>query len=136
MKKLLITISLFVLTASLAIGAETGKKAGDPNRPKRAADAMKKIAEPNKAPDFTLTDCNSQKVSFSDYKGKIVVLEWLNPACPFVKYHYDKAGTMTRLAKKWADKNVVWLAIDSTNAQKTEDNQKFASEHKLRLPDT
>ena len=37
-----------------------------------------------KAPDFTLTDANGETHKLSDYEGKIVVLEWTNPTCPFV----------------------------------------------------
>jgi len=62
--------------------------------------------------DFTLTDTNGNQVSLSDYKGKYVVLEWINYDCPFVKKHYD-SGNMQALQKKYAEKGVVWLAICS-----------------------
>ncbi len=35
-----------------------------------------------KAPNFTLTDTNGQERSLSDYKGRIVVIEWINPEFP------------------------------------------------------
>jgi cytochrome oxidase Cu insertion factor (SCO1/SenC/PrrC family) len=35
-------------------------------------------------PDFSLNDLNGKVVKLSDFKGKIVVLEWTNPNCPFV----------------------------------------------------
>ena len=63
------------------------------------------------APEFTLTNYDGEIISLSDYKGKIVVLEWFNYECPFVKYHYEKAKTMVELANKYKDKNGVWLAI-------------------------
>ena len=44
------------------------------------------------APDFTLTDISGQQHSLSSFKGKTVVLEWVNPECPFVVKHYDKSG--------------------------------------------
>ena len=31
------------------------------------------------APDFTLTDTSGKPVRLSDFKGKHVVLEWVNP---------------------------------------------------------
>jgi peroxiredoxin len=65
------------------------------------------------APVFSLEDQDGKKVSLSDFAGKIVVLEWTNPDCPFVKRHYE-AKTMTTLANKYKDKGVVWLAINST----------------------
>ena len=37
------------------------------------------------APDFELESHNKKTVRLSDLKGKIVVLEWFNKGCPFVK---------------------------------------------------
>ncbi len=65
------------------------------------------------APDFTLKDVKGQTVKLSDYRGRHVVLEWNNPGCPFVRKHYD-SGNMQALQKEAAAKNVVWLAINST----------------------
>jgi peroxiredoxin len=65
------------------------------------------------APDFTLTDTAGKTHSLSAFKGKVVVLEWTNPDCPFVKKHYD-AGNMQNLQKTWTGKDVVWLAVNSS----------------------
>ncbi|MBA3848988.1 MAG: thioredoxin family protein [Opitutus sp.] len=65
------------------------------------------------APDFTLTDIHGQSRSLSSYKGKTVVLEWVNPECPFVVKHYDKSGNMPATQKAAADDGVVWLSINS-----------------------
>ncbi len=65
------------------------------------------------APDFTLKDLNGKTVRLSDYRGRHVVLEWNNPGCPFVVKHY-RSGNMQTLQKEAAAKNVVWLAINST----------------------
>jgi len=86
------------------------------------------------APKFTLTNYDGRTISLSDYKGKIVVLEWFNYECPFVKYHYEEAKTMIKLADKYKDKNVVWLAINSTVHLTTEKNEEFADKHKLSYP--
>jgi len=82
------------------------------------------------APGFTLADTAGNKVSLSDYSGKVVVLEWLNPDCPFVKRHY-KAGTMKNLATKYGGKDVVWLTINSTNYMDAEANAKFKAANDL-----
>jgi cytochrome oxidase Cu insertion factor (SCO1/SenC/PrrC family) len=66
------------------------------------------------APDFTLQDTNGKTVRLADFKGKHVVLEWVNPGCPFVVKHYV-SGNMPALQKEWGAKDVVWLAINSTN---------------------
>jgi len=65
------------------------------------------------APDFTLTDTYGAERSLSDYSGKIVVLEWVNHGCPFVKKHYN-SGNMQTLQKTSVDQGVVWLSICSS----------------------
>jgi peroxiredoxin len=106
----------------------------------RAREARKPAAEPavepagKKAPDFTLKSFDGTSVSLSDYRGKIVVLEWFNFECPFVQYHYDKATTMIDLANKYKDKNVVWLSMNSTSHITAEANIEFAKKHKLPYP--
>lgn len=65
------------------------------------------------APEFTLTDSNGQSHNLSDFKGKFVVLEWLNHGCPFVVKHYE-SGNMQNLQKEYTGKDVVWLSIVSS----------------------
>ena len=65
------------------------------------------------APDFTLTDLSGKAVKLSDQKGKFVVLEWVNPECPYVQKHSHSAN-MPNLQKEYAGKSVTWLAINST----------------------
>jgi peroxiredoxin len=65
------------------------------------------------APAFTATDTVGKPVSLADYKGRHVVLEWVNPGCPFVVKHYG-AANMQATQKAAVDKGVVWLAINST----------------------
>ncbi len=64
------------------------------------------------APDFTLTDINGKTHALSDYRGKTVVLEWMNQGCPFVVKHYD-SGNMPALQKEALADGVVWLVINS-----------------------
>ena len=64
------------------------------------------------APDFTLTDINGHKHSLAGYKGKTVVLEWVNPECPVVGKHYA-SGNMQKLQQAAAAAGVVWLSINS-----------------------
>ncbi len=65
------------------------------------------------APDFTLTDSKGTSHKLSDFRGKLVVLEWLNHECPFVKKHYS-GGDMQKLQKEYTAKGVVWLSIISS----------------------
>ncbi len=64
------------------------------------------------APNFTLTDSNGTSHSLADYKGKIVVLEWNNPECPFVKKHYS-SGNIPKQQTEATANGVVWLVINS-----------------------
>jgi len=94
----------------------------------------KEPAAGKKAPEFTLKSFDGKQISLSDCKGKIVVLEWFNDECPFVKYHYKTVTTMVALANKYKAKNVVWLAINSTNHTTPEQNKDFAAKHNLPYP--
>lgn len=84
------------------------------------------------ADDFTLTDQDGRAHTLSSYRGKIVVLEWTNPDCPFVKRHHETKTTMVDLAKAYADKDVVWLAINTTHYFDMTKNKEFAK--RLAIP--
>jgi peroxiredoxin len=66
------------------------------------------------APAFSLKGVDGKTYSLADLKGKTVVLEWVNPNCPFSDRH-AKEKTMSELAKQHGE--VVWLGINSTSAQ-------------------
>jgi hypothetical protein len=72
--------------------------------------AAVEIGQP--APDFALTDLDGQSRHLSDFKGKVVVLEWNNPDCPIVHKHYD-SGNIPALQKTATADGVVWLLINS-----------------------
>jgi AhpC/TSA family len=65
------------------------------------------------APNFSAKDVTGKTVSLADFKGKTVVLEWVNPGCPYVRKHYD-GGNMQGTQQDALAKNVVWLAVNST----------------------
>lgn len=67
------------------------------------------------APNFTATDSNGASVSLADYKGKYVVLEWMNPDCPFTQKHY-RSGNMQALQSEYRAKGVVWLSVNTAEA--------------------
>ncbi len=66
------------------------------------------------APAFSAVDAAGRAVNLADFKGKTVVLEWVNPGCPFVKKHYN-AGNMQATQKAAAADGVVWLTVSSTH---------------------
>jgi hypothetical protein len=65
------------------------------------------------APAFELADLTGKPVKLADFRGKVVVLEWTNPGCPFVVKHYG-SGNMQSLQRDAAARGVVWLSINST----------------------
>lgn len=80
------------------------------------------------APDFAVTDIVGKTHRLSDYRGKIVVLEWLNPACPYVTRHY-RSGNMPSTQAAAAEADAIWLQVNSTamgdlDAAKTQEWQK------------
>lgn len=95
------------------------------------AQTQAEVGQP--APDFTLKGVDGQAVSLSRYKGKMVVLEWINPECPFVQRHYA-TGTMKHLATRYAEKGVVWLAINSTRTATSESNALWVKKHEIGYP--
>ncbi len=82
------------------------------------------------APDFELPDCYGKKFKLSEFKGKVVVLEWMNRTCPVsLAKHNDKV--MQDTLKKYAGQGVVWLAIDSTSSLDAEKNRVYAAQKGL-----
>lgn len=69
------------------------------------------VAVGDVAPAFTLSDTSGKSHSLADYRGKTVVLEWINPNCPFSRRQAVEAVMTTTLAKHT---EVTWLAINST----------------------
>ncbi len=67
-------------------------------------------------PEFEVV-ATEGKIKLSQFKGKIVVLEWLNHGCPFVRKHYD-SGNMQKLQKKYTDQKVIWLSVISSASGK------------------
>lgn len=65
------------------------------------------------APAVQLKDTDGKTVRLSEFKGKYVVLEWVNFQCPFVRKHYG-SGNMQELQKTYTEKGVVWISICSS----------------------
>jgi peroxiredoxin len=119
MKKILAT-SILILNVTLILYADSHEQSNKPG------------PEPGqKAPNFTLKNQEGKTVSLADYKDKIVVLEWFNYDCPFVKYHYEDKKTMSELAAKYKNKNVVWLTVNSTNYATQKTNKEYAKKHNV-----
>jgi len=154
MKKpmLFTALALFGLTLAVSAGdpaqpasdpqvasAQEGKKDEKPapkEEPKK--DEKAPVAELGKpAPEFSLTDLNGKTVKLSDYKGKIVVLEWFSPACPMCVWAYSETGPLRELPERLKKDGIVWLAINSSNpdndGSKVDLNKKFMEDNKSKV---
>jgi peroxiredoxin len=64
------------------------------------------------APGFSAMGADGRTHRLSDYAGKIVVLEWTSPACPYTGMKYQD-GAMQALQKKATAQGVAWITIDT-----------------------
>ena len=87
----------------------------------------------HKAPAFAVADQSGKQVSLSDYSGKIVVLEWINPGCPFVVRH-GKEQTMKNLAEQYKGKDVVWLGVITGEGANADEAKKWSETASLSYP--
>lgn len=114
----LISFVLFGLGCSSGSGAApagtgaTSTQAAAASQTGTSAPAAPAAEVGKPAPGFTLTDLDGKNVDLASFKGKIVVLEWFNPECPFVKASHNK-GSLKTHAEDTTKKGIVWLAINS-----------------------
>ena len=93
--------------------------------------AVAAIGQP--APLFELKDQNGNTVQLNQFADKVVVLEWFNNECPFVVKQY-KNGDMNKLAARYKEKGVIWLAVNSTKSHDVVHNKKVAGEWTMDRP--
>jgi peroxiredoxin len=90
------------------------------------------------APDFALKDLAGNEVKLGSFKGKVVVLEWINPGCPFVQRSHS-VGSLVDTAKRRTKDGITWLAINSgasgkqgaDASQNTEAAKKWSMTHPI-----
>jgi peroxiredoxin len=82
--------------------------------PTHAADseALSRVDVGSPAPAFEAPGADGKQHRLSAYRGKIVVLEWTSPVCPYTAVKY-RNGAMQALQKYATDHQVVWLSIDT-----------------------
>jgi len=124
-------------TIALAGGGGQEKRPDGPKPAEKPVPVEPKLEIGKAAPAFELKDTDGKTVKLSDFKGKIVVLEWFNPECPvIVKQHSE--GPLKDAAANATKEGVVWLAINSSAAGKDghglEKNKKAKTEWKLDHP--
>lgn len=64
------------------------------------------------APPFEVVDSAGAVHKLSEYRGKVVILEWMNPYCDANGKYYN-SKKLPKLQAKWNDDKIVWLMINS-----------------------
>ena len=98
-----------------------------------AADEGAKIGE--KAPDFKLKSTNGETVGLEDHKGKIVVLQWVDPKCAAC-LRLGSTGLLEKLALdlKAMKDDIVVLAVTSTDKVDAKALSKFLEDSRIETP--
>jgi len=122
------TISVFLaLALALSLGASAGFLQAD----EKSQDAAKKESA---GLSFELKDLDGKTFKSSDYKDKLIVLEWTESACPAVIPLY-KTKKVQNLAASYKDKGVQWFSVCSTKNNNIATLKKFSKqygvEHKI-----
>ena len=73
--------------------------------------AAPQIGQP--APDFAVLDTEGNTRTLAEFAGQVVVLEWTNHDCPFVRKHYQSQNMQT-LQQRFTEQGVVWLSVISS----------------------
>lgn len=93
------------------------------------ATAEAEIGKP--APDFTLTTVDGKTLRLADLKGKVVVLEWFNPSCPYSGHKFYDTGKMQDIQRKGAELGATWIAVSSGKAYGQAELAKVAAAMKI-----
>lgn len=107
-----------------------GCSKGDNNQPQKNETNYNTIQEENKAPDFTLVSTDGKKINLSDYKGKIIILDfWATWCGPCRKGIPD----LVSLQKSYKDKLVV-IGISLDDERTKNDILPFMKEYGVNYP--
>jgi len=105
-----------------------------------AVSAWAGVAPGDKAIQIALPDTEGNMHSLHEYlqAGQVVVLEWFNADCPFIRKHHEHHQTMNETFAQYRDQGVVWLAINSSAEGKQgaglERNQRAVKEYAMPFP--
>jgi peroxiredoxin len=133
-----LTILVLLAVGSLAHAQEPSSRPVEPKKPVAKEKAPLVAVVGKLAPEFVLKDLAGKSHRLSSYRKKVVVLEWFNPGCPWVKLHHERNRTMAETSAKFAKRGVVWLAINSGAPGKQGHgaalNKKIAKDWKINYP--
>ena len=105
---------------------------GDPKAESTTAAAGPSCAAKGSANfDFTLKDASGADVKLSDYKGKVVLLNFWATWCGPCKVEIPE---FVEAYQKYRDKGFVILGVLSEDHPSAQDLQAFMTEHKMNYP--
>ncbi len=133
---LAVTCAGLVVTASRAaetvgVNQETKTEA----RKDSSSQGKAKVGAP--APAISLKDAEGNAWSLSDAKGKVVVLQWMNPECPVCRRVSSDGTTANTLkAVREAFPDAVYVGINSSSSRPSsfEASKGYMANHKLDMP--
>ncbi|MFI4934897.1 MAG: redoxin domain-containing protein [Caulobacterales bacterium] len=77
-----------------------------------AAQPLSRVETGQAAPAFSAPSADGARHALADYAGKVVVLEWTSPVCPYTAQKY-RSGAIQALQRSALAEGAVWLSIDT-----------------------
>lgn len=75
--------------------------------------ALARLGIGDPAPGFSALGSDGRSHALTDYTGRIVVLEWTSPVCPYTALKY-RQGLMQAIQRRAAKAGVIWLSINTS----------------------
>ncbi|MDA7979703.1 MAG: thioredoxin family protein [Pirellulales bacterium] len=92
----------------------------------------KTLCQADPVEDFTLQDFRGKQVSLSDFADQqLVVLAFMGTECPLARLY---APRLQELSQQYAEKGVVFLAIDANSHDSLTEIGAFVHEYGLKIP--
>jgi peroxiredoxin len=119
MMQAMLTVAASALVLSAISGAAIAQTADPmPKQPPQVPaqpPATKQVLTIGKpAPAFELRDLDGRAHGLAQYKGRVVVLEWFDPACPEVRRQH--AAALKTLPRLFTQDNIAWVAVHALPA--------------------
>jgi thiol-disulfide isomerase/thioredoxin len=119
---MLVVVGVAALLGTVACTLPEEKEASKP--------ATKDVGARKMAPEFTLKDSTGKVVHLSDYKGKVVLLDFWATWCGPCR---AEAPIVDQVSRRWRDKGVVVVGVN-TDLPDQGDPKAFAMAHNLTYP--
>ena len=87
-------------------------------------------AKARRAPNFSLPDWQNHWIKLSDFRGKVIVLEFMQTRCP---YCHASAPILEELYQKYNDQGLVVISV-SHDPNKEKDIEPFVNQYGLTYP--